>query len=143
MALNLNTPYRSYDYETLDNVVAPYKHEWVGFNAQSLVQNPLNILVTDGNKNFGLFEYEEPLTYYGHYLFSVRGEDKTYKTAYKLLDFFFTNFPVETILGLTPVEHKGALRLNKKIGLKTYGLTDTEAGWHYEVKLTRKDFYNE
>lgn len=142
MSLN-QIAFRSLDYKTLDRVVEKYKHEWIGFDAKELVYNPKNILVTDGNRNFGLFEYEEEGIYYGHYLFSARGPEKTYKIAKHLIDYLFKNYPVETILGLTPVEHEGALRLNKRLGLKTYGLVDTDAGWHYQVKLTKEDFYNE
>lgn len=133
-------PKRSFDFETLDKVVAPYKNTWIGFDAEEIVRNEENILVTDGKDNFGLFEYDRPGVYYGHYLFSPSGRHKPYETAKDILGFFFKEFPVRVVLGLTPVEHKGALRLNKKLGFTTSGIINTEAGPHYQVYLKKDDF---
>lgn len=116
-----------------------YKHAWVGFDAKQLVEDEENILITDDAENFGLFEYHEPGVYYGHYLFRERGPN-TEQVARNLLSFFFREFPVYVVLGLTPVEHSGALRLNKKLGFTFHGVVDTEAGPHYKVSLNKDDF---
>lgn len=133
-------PTRSFDWRDMERVVSKYKEAWIGFDPQELIENEDNILVTDGEGNYGLFEFEMPGVYYGHYLFTARGPDNTYEVARTLLAFFFREFPAMEVRGLTPVEHKGALRLNKRLGFTFHGVVDTEAGPHFEVSLTKDDF---
>lgn len=132
--------HRSYDWEGLDKVVEKYKHAWVGFDAKELVENEENILVTDGENNYGLFEFHEPGRYYGHYMFTARGLEDTESVARNLLGFFFQSIPCEEVLGLTPEYHSGALRLNRALGFTFHNLIDTEAGPHYQVSLKKEDF---
>lgn len=142
VSTNLNR--RSFDWQTLDRVVSKYKHEWVGFDAKALVEDERNILVTDGEENFGLFEYtDDPKVYYGHYLFKARGPDKTFEVAKNLLGYFFKTFDAKEVIGLTPIEHKGAILLNNKLGLTFHRVVDTEAGPHYEVSIKREEFQYE
>ena len=132
-------PKRSYDYTALDKVVEPYKDTWIGFDAELLVKNKDNVLLTDGKENYALFEYEEPGVYYGHYLFTTRGV-KTLPIAKELLSFFFETVPCTEVRGLTPVGHTGAVKLNKALGFDIVNIVDTEAGLHYEVSLTKEEF---
>lgn len=133
------TAKRSFDWEGLDAVVTDYKDTWIGFDAEELVENEDNILVTDEEGNFGLFEFSRPGIYYGHYMFTERGP-RTEEIARNLLGFFFKEFPVTLVLGMTPVEHKGALNLNRKLGFTFQGVTDTGAGPHFIVSLKKEDF---
>lgn len=128
------------DWEGLDRVVEKYKHAWVGFDAKQLVEDEENILVTDGENNYGLFEFHEPGVYYGHYMFTARGAENTYEVAKNLLGFFFQLVPCSEVLGMTPVDHKGALRLNEALGFTFHHVIDTEAGPHYLVSLKKEDF---
>lgn len=121
-------------------MVAKYKEAWVGFDAQRLIDDEDNILVTDGEDNYGLFEFHRPGIYYGHYLFTARGPEVTEKVARNLLGFFFKEFPVRVVLGLTPIEHSGALRLNRRLGFTFHNIVNTEAGPHYQVSLKKDDF---
>ncbi len=121
-------------------MVSKYKDSWIGFDAEDLVNNMDNVLVTDEDHNYALFEYDEPGVYYGHYMFTGRGPSNTYKIAQNLLGFFFREFPAKTVMGLTPTEHKGALRLNKALGFKIDELVDTEAGPHFRVSINKEDF---
>lgn len=132
--------YRSYNWRAMERVVAKYKEAWVGFDPQELIENEENILVTDGNENYGLFEYHDDGVYYGHYLFTARGPQNTFRIARDLLGFFFKSFPVQTVLGLTPVEHEGAIRLNKLLGFTFGEVVDTEAGPHHQVHIHKEDF---
>lgn len=132
-------PRRSYDYNKLDKVVERYKDTWIGFDAEQIVKDEENILVTDGQDNFGLFEFSKPGVYYGHYMFTTRGP-ATKQVARDLLGFFFKEFPVDIVLGLTPVEHRGAIWLNQQLGFTFHGVTETEAGPHYQVSLKKDDF---
>jgi hypothetical protein len=130
---------RSYDWKALDKVVEKYKEAWIGFDPEALIGNEHNILVTDGEENYGLFEEHAPGVYYGHYMFTVRGP-QTLNVARNLLGFFFKEYDARAVLGLTPVEHTGALSLNKKLGFTFHGIIDTEAGPHYQVSIKKEDF---
>lgn len=130
----------SKDWKGLDKVAEKYKHAWVGFNPKELVENEENILVTDGEGNYGLFEFYESGKYYGHYMFTARGLEKTEAVARNLLGFFFRSVPCEEVLGLTPEGHTGALRLNRALGFTFHNLIETEAGPHYQVSLKKEDF---
>jgi hypothetical protein len=130
---------RSFDYRKLDEVVKPYKEAWVGFDAQQIVEDEENILVTDDNENFALFEFARPGVYYGHYMFKERGKN-TINVAKNLLGFFFREFPVRVVLGLAPTDHLGSVRLTRKLGFTFHGVIDTEAGPHYQVSLKKDDF---
>ena len=132
--------HRSFDWEGLDRVASKYKHAWIGFDPKALVENEENVLVTDGESNYGLFEYHEPEVYYGHYMFTARGAENTLAVAKNLLGFFFQTVPCKVVLGLTPVEHTGALRLNKALGFTFHDIIQTEAGPHYQVSLKKEDF---
>lgn len=134
-----NKAYRTYDSEGMDKVAQPYKHAWIGFDAEALVENKDNVLLTDGNDNYALFEFHEPGVYYGHYLFTHHGA-RTLAIAQNLLDFFFRTVPCTEVRGLTPVTHKGALKLNKALGFKVEGMVDTEAGYHFVVSLKKEDY---
>lgn len=134
---------RSFDWQKLEEVVTPYKHEWVGFNAQDLLKDYNNILLWDGEDNYGLFEASLPGEYFGHYLFgSARGR-RALTVARQMLDHFFSEYGAVVVRGQTPVEHKGALGLNKLLGFKTIGIEQTVAGPCEQVFLTKEGFYNE
>lgn len=132
--------HRSTDWEALKEVVSGYSDKWIGFDAQALVENPLNYLITDGKDNFALFEHEDDKVYYGHYLFKTRGPENTFEVAKKLLGYFFNCSDAELVMGLTPVTHYGALNLNEKLGFKSHGIVETITGPHYKVSITKKEF---
>ena len=133
-------PKRTTNWKALDKVVAPYKDVWVGFDAQELVEDEDNILLTDGENNYALFEYEAPGIYYGHYMFSARGIDNTEKIARNLLGFFFETVSCLGVIGLVPVNHAGSLRLTQRLGFTLSGVVETEAGPHYEFYMKKEDF---
>lgn len=136
------TPHRTKDWQSLDKVMTPFKHEWLGFDPEKLVADEDNILLTDGEDNYGLFEYRAPGEYDGHYLFGNARGEQAVTTAKQLLRHFFLSYPVEIIYGLTPVEHTGALRMNKRIGLVTIATVQTKAGPCERVFLTKEGFFN-
>lgn len=87
-----------------------------------------------------LFEVDGEV-FTGHYFFVSRGES-AYHSASLFLDFIFKEYSVEVIKGLTPLEHKGALWLTRKLGFSDYGLVDSIAGKMRLSILTRRE-YNE
>lgn len=99
-----------------------------------------NNVAFEQDGNFGVFEYEYPGVYTGHYFFgSARG-----KTAIELskamLALIFDEYGAMCIRGMTPTHHKAALWMNRQLGFKDYGEVDTPAGPHRVVILTKADF---
>lgn len=133
-------PRKTKDWEGLRDAMADFSQDWEGFDPKALVEADGNVLVTDGEGNYGLFECEEPGVFYGHYLFTARGPYKTFRIAKELLGYFFDFFEVETVMGLTPVDHRGANLLNHKLGFKYLKVTDTVKGPHHLVALRKEDF---
>ena len=118
------------------------KSEWlreVNCDMDEWAANTNNVALESGD-DFGVFEYEYPGVYTGHYFFgSARG-----KTAIALskhmLAIVFDEYGAKTIRGMTPSHHKAALWMNRQLGFKDYGEVDTPAGPHRLVCLTKADF---
>ena len=76
------------------------------------------ILDTD-SQDLGLFEpTSNPEEAFGHYFFLSRGREAL-STARRMLDYVFDCTDINTVYGLTPVEHKAALWFNNKLGFTT------------------------
>jgi hypothetical protein len=82
-----------------------------------------------------------PSTVFGHYFFWSRGRQARDEGKQFLEEIFTTpEYNVEVILGLTPVEHKGALWMNKQLGFTEIGQTDSIVGQLKIVMLTKKQW---
>lgn len=97
-----------------------------------------NVALED-NGSFGVFEFLYPGVYTGHYFFKARGKEAK-AIANKMLHEMFYKYGAKVIRGLTPIEHKGALWMNRQLGFKRYEMVDTSAGPHYIFILTKEDF---
>jgi hypothetical protein len=103
------------------------------------IKDENNICLCEGD-NYGAFEYNRPGVYTGHYFFgSARGK-AAIRISKDILDSIFGLYKAEVIQGLTPSHHKGALWLNRQLGFKHYGVTDTVAGEHQVFILTKADW---
>jgi hypothetical protein len=105
----------------------------VGYDPDELVRHP-NVLLKDGD-NLGLFEYDSPGVYSGHYLFRSGG---AYERARAMIACMFSEHGARVIKGLTPVDNTAALRLTRKLGFTSYGTIDTVAG-EMELSILTKD----
>lgn len=112
---------QTHNVEALLQTLEPHMHELEGFSAEAWLEQTPNICLTDENGNFALFEYNEPKKYTGHYFFVDRGK-KALNLAKEFLEFFFNNYDVEVIRGMTPLESLGARWLSRQIGFKSYGV---------------------
>lgn len=138
---------RTYDVEKVKAATAQYAHEIVGFEPEDWLANPLNIALINDNGDVALLEHQVSLknTVCAHYFFFSRGKEAV-KTGQKLMREVFETTYVETITGLTPEDNKGALWMNRRLGLKEHGQVDTEIGPCRFVMITKeqwKDLNNE
>lgn len=99
-----------------------------------------NVVLQEGD-SVGLFTYEYPGVYSGHYFFTVRGREAL-KLAQEMLSEIFRSYGARTIRGLTPVEHKAALWMSRKLGFTSYGQVEIDGGRHELFLMTMDEFYH-
>ncbi len=130
---------REWNLEPLLKTMEPYL-PILGFNPEEWLSNPLNVALTDSEGNYSLFEREALGVVSGHYFMVARGRE-AFKLAKQMLHEIFTGpYDVKVIRGFTPVEHKGALWMNKQLGFKEYGNVETQAGTMRLVILTKLEW---
>lgn len=133
---------RTFDYFTITKAVAQYAEEIVGFDPGEWTDNEENVALTNDNYDVALFErlHLNPVAVYGHYFFWSRGKEAR-KAANNFLEEIFTgDYGVQVILGLTPVNNKGALWMNRQLGFKELDTIPTTIGDVRLVQLTKKEW---
>lgn len=120
---------RTFDPEVVKEAVKLYAEEIVGLNVEEWLSNPLNIALVNEKGDVSLLEHQVALTntVCAHYFFKSRGKEAI-KTGKEFMAEVFNNTYVEVITGLTPCNHKAALWMNRQLGLKEYGVVNTEIG---------------
>lgn len=133
---------RTYDLEKVRTSTAQYAEEIEGFNPEEWLANDLNIALINPNGDVALFEHQDGLenTVCGHYFFFSRGKQAVKAAQDFLCEIFSGNYYVETITGLTPEEHKGALWMNRRLGFKDHGQVTTVIGPCRFVMLTKEQW---
>jgi len=131
---------RHYDHNGLMKTMGPYEHELKGFHARSWLADPDNVCLSDGNGNYTLYERVTPNSVTGHYFLVARGREAV-KLCKEFLEAIFTGpYGVEVIKGLTPLNKRGALWMNRQLGFKPEGVVDTIVGPVQMVSLTKKEW---
>lgn len=116
----------------------------VGFDAKELITNKDNVVLTDGEGNFSLFEKTWLGTYCGHYFFNTKKGKEAITLANDMLDWMFNNFKgTALITGATPNDNRKALWMNRRLGFKYSATIPSEVGDLQIFILTKKDFNNE
>ena len=135
---------RTFDLKSILKATGQYSETIEGFNPEEWIKNPLNIALKNEQGDIALFENQHGLsnTVCGHYFFFSRGKEAV-KAAQDFLEEVFTTTYIEVITGLTPVDHKGALWMNRRLGFKDHGQVETVTGPCRFVFLSKeqwKDF---
>ncbi len=136
---------RSFDPELFKAAVAPYPDVFRadGFDFEDWLNNHNNLMFED-NGSIGLFSYEYPGLYTGHWFFKVRGTEAQ-SLAKKMLNEVFKNHNAKAIRGLTETCLKHASLAAKKLGFCSVGFIPGGIGYEdkdYEILvLTKNDFY--
>ncbi len=133
---------RTYNLEKVRTATAQYADEIEGLNIKEWLQNPLNVALINDKDDIALFENQAALkdTVCGHYFFFSRGKEAIKAAEEFLKEIFSEDYTVQTITGLTPVEHKGALWMNRTLGFKNHGNVDTVIGPCRFVMLTKEQW---
>lgn len=99
----------------------------MGFDPDTWLLIPENLMITDGKGNVSLFELGSDGIYTGHYFFVVRGK-AALSLAREMVTFFFDNTEAKAIRGLTPLQKLGARWMSRQLGFKGHGVVNTENG---------------
>lgn len=136
--------FRTKDVKKVVDAVSQYQEEVLGFEPDDWLKNHDNVALVKGD-DVSLFERQYDLgddVVCGHYFFFSRGRAAR-DTAKEMLKEAFTGpYNINRIAGLTPVDHRGALWMNKQLGFKSYGQVDTPAGPCEFVLLTKQEWEN-
>lgn len=133
---------RTYDVGKVLAATNAYKENIEGFEPEEWLADPFNIALINDGDDVALFENQVDLkqTVCGHYFFHSRGK-KAIQAAQNFLEEVFNDYDhVETIIGLTPTDHKGALWMNKRLGFKEHGTIDTVVGPCMFVLMTKEQW---
>lgn len=104
-----------------------YTGEIVGLDPEAWLLDDRNIALADEDGNVNLLEYVKPGVYAGHVFYQARGKDAV-KLMQVALEKTFSEYPVEVIVGLTPIEKVGARWLSRRVGFKGQGIIKTVIG---------------
>lgn len=120
--------------------LSPFLHEIEGFSEEDWGQESLNLVVTDNEKDFALFEYESPGIYCGHLFCSERVGKDAILFGKDALSFLFKSGYAKTIHGLTPADKRNVRWVMRKIGLKSYGFVETHKGLMEHFIITEQEW---
>lgn len=98
------------------------------------------IALSDGEGNLALFNFEFPGIVQGHYFFKTARGQHAIRLSLLALEIIFNTFDIKVIFGLTPLSKKGALKLSKHIGFRSYGTVNTPKGPCEKFIMTKEEF---
>ena len=133
---------RTYDVGKIRRATYDYMDEIKGFYPEEWIEDELNVALINDNGDIALFENQASLknTVCGHYFFFSRGKQAVEAAQEFLKEIFSDSYQINTILGLTPTDNRGALWMNKRLGFTEVDTIDTETGPCRFVLLTKQDW---
>lgn len=132
---------RTYDQNVVQKALELYSGEIEGLDLTEWLANTLNIALVNSKGDVSLLEHQAHLenTVCAHYFYFSRGKEAI-KTAQEFMKEVFTEYYPEVIIGMTPENHKGALWLNRRLGLTEHGTINTVIGPCRFVMITKQQW---
>lgn len=134
---------RTTDVNLVGRAMAQYPPAIQAVDPQQWLMFEDNVALTNDNKDVAMFERNEsiPSSVYGHYFFWSRGKEAV-KAGREFLKELFTtkHYGVEVVIGLTPVDNKAALWMNRQLGFKQIDTLRGPEGDVVMVTLTKQDW---
>lgn len=114
----------------------------IELDVNSWLADPDNIaFVQEEDGSVGLFGYEYPGVYTGHYFFSSKTRGRNAKAlATALLHEMFVNRGAKVIRGLTPLTNQAARWMTRQLDFESHGIVLTEVG-PCELFILTSDMY--
>ena len=131
--------FRTLNSKEVEQAILDTRGEISNFDSVDWMKVESNVALTDG-RNYALFHSPCEGVYVGHYFFRDRGK-KARDLANEILKEIFTGpYGAKTIVGMTPIELKAALWMNRQIGFKEHGDIETSEGPCKLVILTKEQW---
>lgn len=130
---------RTFNPNDLIKACEQVKDNLHGFYPEEWLSDSRNIALKNEKGDVALFEFFREGRYIGHYFFFSRGKEAV-KAAKSFLKEAFVDYDMKSIIGLTPLENKGALWLSSHIGFKKHGTVNTCFGECQLFILTQKEW---
>jgi hypothetical protein len=118
---------RTYHVGNVETALELYPYEPIDLDVTEWLADRNNIALTAEDGSIALFEWVRPGLYDGHYFFLCRGKEAI-ELSHRILSELHTNYGVKAIRGFTPIKHKAALWMSRKIGFHDMGEVPTEIG---------------
>lgn len=133
---------RTKDLDVVNAATAQYKDQMLNFYPDFWLGIPANVALVNDKGDVALFERMNDLdqTVIGHYFFHSRGREAVRTAQEMLSEIFLGPYDVTSIVGLTPLDNKGALWMNRRLGFKHDEEVMTEAGPARFVLLTKQEW---
>lgn len=128
---------RSFSADDLRDAISLYPAVNDNFDCDEWVENTNNIMLREGDST-GVFAYEYPGLYTGHYFFRVKGR-AAINLAKEMLNEVFTKYGAQAVRGLTKTDNRPALWITRQLGFKSCGRIVTENGEHELFILNKED----
>lgn len=130
--------FRSFSVNDLRDAISLYPELNDRLDCEEWLSDRNNIMLREGDST-GIFAYEYPGLYTGHYFFRVRGRDAI-SLANKMLAEAFDTYGAMAIRGMTKTTNRPALWITRQLGFKSMGRVVSENGEHEIFCLTKADF---
>lgn len=134
---------RTFNADAVWDAVSQVKEASDNFNPLPWLSNISNIALMNENGDIALFERQDTDIVCGHYFFFSRGKEALRAAKDFLQEIFTGRYNVNTIVGITPLDNKGALWMNKRLKFSSYGQIDTSVGPCEFVSLFKRDWESE
>lgn len=125
-------------YRTTTPSDLTYVSEFSDFDIPDWLSDLRNIALVNDNGDINLFQYDNG-QYIGHYFYRSRGREAL-KVAEEMLDAIFRYEEVDTLVGLTPDDKRGAKWLSRQLGFQSHGPIEHPLGPCELFVLTRKQY---
>jgi hypothetical protein len=128
---------RTFDVFSVEDAISSYDD--IDVDVGAWLGDGDNVALTNDIGDIALFERNYLGIYTGHYFFRSKGKTAR-ANAKEFLHEIFTEYPVDVIRGMTPLENLGARWMNKQLGFTGYGVLETSEGPCELVILTKQEW---
>lgn len=114
--------------------------EDLNLDVEKWLANEKNVAIVSEDGSVGMFEYERPGIYTGHYFFTLQMRGKRAKSlALEMLSEMYDR-GAELIRGLTPLQNLAARWMTRQLGFTSHGVVTTLVGPCEIFIQTRDEF---
>lgn len=118
---------RTFDVDVVKAATDPYADGLIGFRPEEWLEDHKNVALCTDSGDVALFERTLPWLVTGHYFYFSRGK-AAIEVSNAMLNEIFSDYGVEVVQGLVPIENPKAIWISRKIGFTSHGVLDTFAG---------------